>query len=43
MNFNGNTNYFMYVKKEMKTNITDVFKKELPRVLTDLSLLENGF
>lgn len=43
MNLNGNTSFFIYIKKEMTTNITAVFKKELPTVLKEFSLLEKGF
>lgn len=35
--------FFIYIKKERKTSITAVFKKELPTVLKELSLLEKAF
>lgn len=43
MNLNGNTSFLIYIKNEMTTNITAVFKKELPTVLKEFSLLEKGF
>lgn len=43
MDLNGNMSLFIYIKKEMKTNITAVFKKEVPTVIKELSLLEKGF
>lgn len=35
--------FFIYIRKERKTSITAVLKKELPTVLKELSLLEKAF